>query len=212
MAGGEGSVFGKYFMLKKIASGGMGEIYLAKLKGPVGFEKLLVIKRILQHHLENQEFVDMFFAEARVAAQLTHANIAQIFDLGKVGDSYFIAMEKVEGLSLADLLAIDERRPLDWVLSIGDQIARGLDHAHDHGIVHRDVKPENILFDEAGHVFLSDFGVVKALDQELIRLARPAIEDGHHVSIDLPVRNTNRSFGAMLSGQIARRYGHAGVA
>ena len=78
MAEGAGSTFGKYFLLKKLAVGGMGEIFLAKLKGPVGFEKLLVLKRILAHHVENQEFVDMFFAEARVAAGLSHSHVVQL--------------------------------------------------------------------------------------------------------------------------------------
>ena len=103
-AGGEGSTFGKYFLLKKIASGGMGEIFLAKLRGPVGFEKLLVIKRILAQHVENDEFVDMFFAEARIAAQLSHANIVQIYEMGEVDEAYFIAMEYVHGKSLRDVI------------------------------------------------------------------------------------------------------------
>ena len=110
MAGSEGSAFGKYFLLKRIAAGGMGEIYLAKLKGPVGFEKLLVIKRILAHHVENEEFLDMFFAEARVAAQLQHSNIVQIYEMGEIEDAYFIAMEYVHGKSLHDL--IDRARQL----------------------------------------------------------------------------------------------------
>src|SRR2546422_934630 len=105
MAGSERSAFGKYYLIKRIASGGMGEIFLAKLRGPVGgFEKLLVVKKMLQHNVDNQEFVDMFFAEAKVEAQLTHANIVQIYEMGEIEDSYYIAMEYVHGKSLRDVI------------------------------------------------------------------------------------------------------------
>lgn len=169
-----GTAFGKYFLLKKIAAGGMGEILLAKLKGPEGFEKLLVIKRILQHHVENQEFLDMFFAEARVAAQLTHSNIVQIFDMGEIDDSYFIAMEYVHGKALRDV--IDRARQLgDYVhpghaVEMISKLCSGLSYAHNArdmsgtplGIIHRDINPHNMLISYAGDLKIIDFGIAKS--------------------------------------------------
>ncbi len=174
MAGGEGTVFGKYFLLKKIASGGMGEIFLAKLKGPVGFEKLLVVKRILLHHLENQDYVDMFFAEARVAAQLTHANIVQIYEMGEIDDCYYIAMEYVHGKPLRDLIDRTRLRGEHvhpWhAIEIIARVCEGMAYAHNAtnlsgdqiGIVHRDLNPHNLLVSYSGEVKIIDFGIAKS--------------------------------------------------
>ncbi|MEK6680285.1 MAG: protein kinase, partial [Nitrospirota bacterium] len=96
--------FGKYYLTEKIATGGMAELYRAKRIGVAGFEKLLVIKKILPHLSLHEEFVSMFINEAKIAAQLTHTNIAQIFDLGKIEDSYYIAMEYVWGKDLKAVL------------------------------------------------------------------------------------------------------------
>ena len=173
MAGGEGTVFGKYFLIKKIAAGGMGEIFLAKLKGPVGFEKLLVVKRILQHHLENRDFVDMFFAEARVAASLTHANIVQIYEMGEIEDSYYIAMEYVHGKPLRDVLdrarARGETLHPAHVIEMISKVCEGMSYAHNAsnmsdekiGIVHRDLNPYNLLVSYSGEVKVIDFGIAK---------------------------------------------------
>src|SRR6188768_633478 len=92
--------FGRYQLLKKLATGGMGQVFLARQQGPVGFEKLVVVKRILPHLAEEEEFIQMFFDEARIAAHLNHPNIAQIYDLGEVEGTYYIAMEYVHGESL----------------------------------------------------------------------------------------------------------------
>lgn len=174
MAGGEGTEFGKYYLVKRIASGGMGEIFLAKLRGPVGFEKLLVIKRILQQHLENQDYVDMFFAEARVAAQLSHANIVQIYEMGEIEDCYYIAMEYVHGKSLRDIIerarSRGEHVPPGYVIEIIGAMCSGLSYAHNArdlageaiGIVHRDVNPHNLLISYSGEVKIIDFGIAKS--------------------------------------------------
>ncbi len=174
MAGGEGSVFGKFFLLKRIASGGMGEIFLAKLKGPEGFEKLLVIKRILRHHLENQEFVDMFFAEARVAAQLTHANVVQIYEMGDVEDCYYIAMEYVHGKSLRSVLDRARSRGENvhpaHVIEVIGKVCSGMSYAHNAtnlsgdaiGVIHRDLNPHNVLISYSGEVKIIDFGIAKS--------------------------------------------------
>jgi hypothetical protein len=106
-------MLGKYQLVKKLAVGGMGEVWLARQKGPVGFEKLVVVKTLLQHLREDQEFVNMFFDEARIAAVLNHPNIAQIYDLGEDKGEYFIAMEYVHGLSLRDVVvyALEKNSP-----------------------------------------------------------------------------------------------------
>ncbi|MEE8410275.1 MAG: protein kinase [Myxococcota bacterium] len=174
MASGEGSTFGKYFLLKKLALGGMGEIFLAKLKGPVGFEKLLVIKRILAHHIENQEFVDMFFAEARVAAKLSHSNVVQIYEMGEIEDSYYIAMEYVHGKTLREVIDCARSRgeyiPPGLVIHIISKLCDGLGYSHNAsnisgesiGIIHRDINPQNLLISYTGEVKIIDFGIAKS--------------------------------------------------
>ena len=96
--------YGNYFLLEKIAVGGMAELFKAQQRGVQGFQKIVAIKRILPHFSDNEDFVTMFIDEAKLAAQLTHPNIVQIFDLGKSGNSYYIAMEYVNGRDLRTLL------------------------------------------------------------------------------------------------------------
>src|SRR4051794_7037626 len=103
--------FGKYKLLRRIAAGGMGEVHLAKLVGPSGFEKLVVIKRLLQSRQSEQKYVDMFFAEARVAAQLGHSNIVQVYEVGTIDNVPYIAMEYVHGKSLRKVLDRALKRP-----------------------------------------------------------------------------------------------------
>ena len=159
----------------------MAEVYKAKSFGVEGFEKILVIKRILPELATNQAFVDMFVHEAKLAVRLSHANIVQVFDLGRVVDgeappAYYIAMEYVAGLDLASLLARARRRsvtlPIGLCIYAAAEIAKGLDHAHRRrdeqmrplGIVHRDVSPQNVLLSWEGEVKVTDFGIAKARD------------------------------------------------
>src|SRR5713226_388636 len=101
-----GLTFGKYFLMKKLAAGGMGEIFLAKQQGPAGFQKILVVKKILSHLTENKEFIEAFLGEARLAAQMNHRNIVQVYELGEESGAYFIAMEYVAGKSLRDVIDV----------------------------------------------------------------------------------------------------------
>ncbi len=158
----------------------MAEVFQAKSFGVEGFEKVLVIKRILPTLATVPRFVDMFVHEAKLAVRLSHANIVQVFDLGKVDHeegvppSYFIAMEYVPGLDLATLLARCRRTkqelPIGLAVHIASEIAKALDHAHrrrdEHGrplgIVHRDISPQNILVSWEGEVKVTDFGIAKA--------------------------------------------------
>ena len=174
MAVAEGSTFGKYILLKRLATGGMGEIYLAKLTGPEGFEKMLVIKRMLSHHTDNQRYVDMFFAEARVAAQLNHSSIVQIYDMGEIDSVYYIAMEYVHGKSLKEVIdhakAIDQPIPAPLVVEIISRLCDALGYAHDAkdmvgdslGIIHRDINPYNFLISYSGEPKVIDFGIAKS--------------------------------------------------
>ncbi|HLG22265.1 MAG TPA: protein kinase, partial [Candidatus Manganitrophaceae bacterium] len=166
--------FGKYFLLDKIGSGGMAELFLAKQTGLSGFEKVVAIKRILPHLTQGEEFVNMFINEAKLAALLSHQNIVQIFDLGSVDQSYYIAMEYIMGRDLRTLLNQAKAKKLP--ISIGDillivsKICSALDYAHRkkdlHGndlhLVHRDISPQNILVSYEGEVKLVDFGIAKA--------------------------------------------------
>ncbi len=169
---------GKYQLLRKLATGGMAEVFLAKTDGPMGFEKLLVIKRILPHLAEDPQFVEMFLAEAKLAAQLNHPNLVQLFDFGEAEGSYFIAMEYIDGPTLRLLLARsrDLRSPISLALAarIVSSAAEGLAYAHDFSdhltdeplhLVHRDVSPDNILIGRSGAVKLVDFGIAKARGQ-----------------------------------------------
>src|SRR5438874_12854059 len=105
-----GGYYGKYFLLKKMAAGGMGEIYLAKQQGPAGFQKILVVKKILAHLTENKEFIEAFLGEARLAAQMNHRNVVQVFELGEEMGAYFIAMEYVAGKSLRDVIDVSIKK------------------------------------------------------------------------------------------------------
>ncbi len=174
MASFQPESFGKYYLVDKIAVGGMAEIFKAKSFGHDGFEKLLVIKRILPHISEKPEFVQMFKDEAKVSVALQHANIIQTFDFGHVLDNWFIAMECVEGKDVKGLLRkLAQRRrllPIEFAVYIAHEVSKGLDYAHrrsnlqgsELGIVHRDMSPSNVLISYEGEVKIADFGIAKA--------------------------------------------------
>lgn len=165
---------GKYTLTRHIATGGMAEIWLAEQEGPGGFSKQLVIKRILSHLARDEKFTRMFLDEARTVAQLTHPNIGQIFELGEIEGSYFIAMEYIDGLDLSVLgekaRAKGDFLPLGIAVKVVVDTLAALEFAHNFhdrdgahlGLVHRDVTPHNILVSNDGVVKLVDFGVAKA--------------------------------------------------
>ena len=168
--------FGKYQLLEKIATGGMAEVYRARAFGMAGFEKILVIKRVLDHMAADEEFVGMFIDEARIAVQLQHVNIVQVFDLGQVDGHYFMAMEYVHGLDLSRLLTRSRNIgpfPIPLSLFIAGEMLKALQFAHqqidDQGrpmqIVHCDVSPQNVLISYAGEVKILDFGIARAAFQ-----------------------------------------------
>ena len=172
-----GSTANRYEILAKLAEGGMAEIFLARGATAGGIERYVVLKRILRERANDTELVEMFLQEARLAAQLQHPNIAQVYDIGRLGESYFFTMEYVHGETVRAIVkrAHAEQRPVPiaCVLAIAHGAAAGLQHAHDRkgpngkplGIVHRDVSPSNLICSYEGHVKLVDFGVAKAADR-----------------------------------------------
>jgi len=166
--------FGKYYLLERISVGGMAEVFKAKSFGEAGFERLVALKRILPSIAEDQEFIAMFVDEAKLAVQLTHPNIAQIFELGKVGDSYFIALEYVAGKDMRAIFERVKKRSEPIMVPMACymvmKLCEGLDYAHNKKdaagrsleLVHRDVSPQNILISYDGDVKLIDFGIAKA--------------------------------------------------
>ena len=167
--------FGKYLLLERISVGGMAEVFRAKaVADDVGGGKVIAIKRILPSMSEDADFIQMFIDEARISGQLNHPHIAQIFELGRVGDAHFIAMEYVWGKDLLQLQnrfrRLKQTMPFPMAGFIGMKLAEALDYAHRKkgpdgkglGIIHRDVSPQNVLVSYQGEVKVIDFGIAKA--------------------------------------------------
>ncbi len=166
--------FGRYYLFEKIATGGMAEVYKAKLCSAHNFEMILVIKQILPQLAANEKFVEMFVDEAKISVNLRHQNIVQLYDFGRENENYFIAMEFVEGRDLKSLLAgLSKKRkfiPINIAVLIAQEVLKGLDYAHrkrdqegrNMDIVHRDINPSNILISTNGEVKVTDFGIAKA--------------------------------------------------
>jgi len=165
---------GPYYLVKLIAIGGMAEIYLATTKGVGGYEKRLALKVIHPDYADDRRFVQMLVDEAKIAVKLNHPNIAQTFDLGRIGNCYFISMEHVDGADFFQVLKRTSEAGREFpgpaALLVAHEALRGLDHAHkkcdDDGkplqIIHRDVSPQNMLLSRQGEVKLVDFGIAKA--------------------------------------------------
>lgn len=166
---------GDYLILELIAQGGMAQIYKARTSDPNGIGRLVVIKRILPHISSDPEYIEMLIDEAKIAVHFTHGNIAQIYDLGKVGDDYFIVMEYVDGKTLGQILREFKEReihiPLEIIVYCMIEVCHGLDYMHQKtdvegnplGVVHRDISPQNIIVSYSGTVKIIDFGVAKAM-------------------------------------------------
>ncbi len=171
--------FGQYTLTARLGRGGMADVFRARREGAAGFERTVVVKKILGGHTEDPAFVEMFINEAKIAARLTHPNIVQVHELGEENGEFFIVMEYVRGRDLLRLLrALAEQSPESPAVPplaagyIAREVCRGLGHAHEltdeqgtaRPIVHRDVSPQNIMLSYDGHVKLVDFGIAKALD------------------------------------------------
>ena len=161
-------------LARLLAEGGMGNIYEAILCGDEGFEKRVAIKMVREEFSNEKDFVKLFIGEARLVADLVHQNIVQIYKLGKVENSYYIAMEYVHGVNLRELMAKHEevgtKIPVELGAFIISRVCRGLEYAHAKtdpqgnplGVVHRDINPNNLMIATEGEVKITDFGVAKA--------------------------------------------------
>ncbi|TQF14719.1 serine/threonine protein kinase [Myxococcus llanfairpwllgwyngyllgogerychwyrndrobwllllantysiliogogogochensis] len=168
----------KLNIIRRLGQGGMAEVFLAKQVGVKGFEKFVVMKKILPQFAQNPEFVDMLFAEARANARLTHPNVVQTFDVGVSDGVAYILMEYVRGPDMKRLVNELRRKgmalPLEHALRIVAEVAAGLHYAHayvdpagiPHPVVHRDVSPHNVLISLDGAIKLSDFGIAKVAGEE----------------------------------------------
>jgi eukaryotic-like serine/threonine-protein kinase len=167
--------FGDYTLVRCLAIGGMGELYLAQREGVAGFSKQLVVKRIRPELAGDAEFVEMFLNEGRLAAMLDHPNIVHIYELGQAEGSYFMAMEYVAGKNLNTVLTHNSG-PLELSMALGmfSGICEGMAFAHDAigqdgfplNLVHRDINPQNVLISYSGTVKIADFGIAKAQLQQ----------------------------------------------
>jgi serine/threonine protein kinase len=169
--------FGKYYLLDRIGVGGMAEVFLAVAFGPQGFQRTLVIKRMLAHLSQDSAFVKMFIDEAKLSGLLSHPNLVQIFEFGQIEESFFIAMEHVQGETMlavqAKLAELGRIAPVAASLEIIRQVCLGLNYAHGLrsatgqpiGIVHRDVSPSNLMLSFHGGVKILDFGIARVTEE-----------------------------------------------
>jgi serine/threonine protein kinase len=174
----DGELFGPYVVFERIGIGGMATVHRAVERGIEGFERVVALKRLLPHLAEDGDFVRSFVREAKLASQLQHINICQIYELGRVGPVYFISMEHIDGHDVRQLLRQARRRagppPVHVAIAILLDLCDALDYAHSCtdengeplGLVHRDVSPSNVLIASSGHVKVIDFGIAKATSQK----------------------------------------------
>jgi len=155
-----GSSISGYRILGKLGAGAMATVYKAK---QVSLDRMVAIKKLPQKFSQNPQFIERFFAEGRAAAQLNHPNIVQAFDVGNEGDVYFFVMEYVEGRSIHEDIVTHKRFKESDAIDIAIQVAEALEHAHERGLIHRDVKPKNIMITKEEVVKLADMGLARAM-------------------------------------------------
>jgi eukaryotic-like serine/threonine-protein kinase len=169
----EGIPFGEYRLLRRLGSGGMAEVFLAKKTGPGGFEKQLVLKRILPHLTASEHFTTLFLKEARLAALIDHPNLVHVSGFGQIDGNYYLAMEYVDGITLAELLdmlgtltpGVASRVGIDLLGALSAIHAARNERGESLGLVHRDVTPRNVMVTREGGVKLLDFGIAVSKDE-----------------------------------------------
>ena len=222
MRGDVNKSFGKYELAERIGKGGMAEVFLAKSVGARGVEKTLVIKKILPELAQNERFIEMFIAEAKIAMGLNHPNIVQIYDFGRVDTDYYLAMEYVDGFELGRLLGASQRvkkgLPIGDAIYLAMEAARGLDYAHRRAdsygrsleLVHCDISPQNILVSRDGALKIVDFGIAKATSiaddgPDVVKGKYQYMSPEQAVGEDLDHRSDLFSLGAVLFEMVCGR-------
>src|ERR1700722_6951620 len=166
----------RYRVLKRLASGGMAEVFVAESAGIEGFRKQVAIKRVLPQLSKKQQFIEMFLDEARLSAHLSHSNVVSVFDIGVGDGTYFIVMEYVDGADLKAVMDYTKKLgrpvPVEVAVYVATRICQGLSYAHELKsdgkplqIIHRDITPANVLITRYGEVKIVDFGLAKASSQ-----------------------------------------------
>ena len=176
----EGTVLGnRYEIIEKIGTGGMATVYKAKCKI---LNRYVAVKVLREEFTTDEEFIRRFNSEAQSAASLTHPNIVSIYDVGQEYNIYYIVMELVQGKTLKQIISKDGRLPWKWSVNIAIQIASALEAAHKNNIVHRDIKPHNIIITEEGIAKVADFGIAKAVSNSTITAFGTTIGSVHYFS------------------------------
>ena len=170
---------GRYEIIEEVGRGGMAVVYLAKC---LVLNRYVAIKVLRPEFRNDAEFIKRFKIEAQSAGNLSHPNIVSIYDVGNEGDTEYIVMEYVEGITLKQYLSAKATLPEKEAIDFASQICAGLEHAHKKGIVHKDVKPENILITKEGILKITDFGIAKALNQGTITTGGMAMGSVHYFS------------------------------
>lgn len=172
-------IYGRYKIVRMIGGGGMANVYLAQ---DMILEREVAVKILRMDFNNDEEFIKRFNREAQSATSLYHPNIVSIYDVGEEDDIYFIVMEYVKGLTLKQYIQQHQHIPVEKTLDIMQQITSAISHAHQHGIIHRDIKPQNILIDDEDHVKITDFGIATALSATSITQTNAVLGSVHYLS------------------------------
>ncbi len=169
----------RYELIEQIGEGGMSYVYRARCQI---LDRIVAIKILKEEYSKDQAFVSRFRTEAMAAARLSHPNIVNIYDVGQQDDVYYIVMEYVEGTTLKELITQEAPLPVGQAIDIAVMICDGIQHAHDKGIIHRDIKPHNILVTTTGMVKVADFGIAQAISKKTITFGGNIIGSVHYIS------------------------------
>ncbi|HLF92897.1 MAG TPA: FHA domain-containing serine/threonine-protein kinase, partial [Planctomycetota bacterium] len=159
-----GERMGGYRIIERLGRGGMGTVYKAE---QIDLQRLVALKVISEEHTKDKDFIDLFVHEARAAAKLNHPNIVQVYDVKRHGELYYFSMEYVSGGSVQDILNKQRKTPVEQTVQMVLDAARGLDYAHKKGIIHRDVKPDNLMISETGSIKIGDMGLARGLNEKV---------------------------------------------
>lgn len=169
----------RYELLEKIGEGGMASLYKARCRT---LDRIVAVKILKQEFLNDRSFVEKFNTEALAAGQLSHPNIVNIYDVGQQDDIYYIVMEYVEGKTLKEIICEEAPLPVEKAVDIAIMICDGIQHAHSKGIIHRDIKPHNILITREGMVKVADFGIAQAISKKTITFGGNIVGSVHYIS------------------------------